>query len=240
MDPMDELEKLIERRNAGELTPEEFEKLKRELTRAAVPPTQTIEVNVKQKRSLGCFGIGCVSIIVVIGLLWFIGSMSSNTSTDDENVAGSSSSENSTSAKPVPHVIDSPEYLRQALVQELGADTNMDVPRAIKVELTSDKETFITLVMNDNFSNSMARGYAYQEIEKALTITRKSTFANDMTITFTTELTDKYGKSLGQVNVLTVWFDKVAFKSIVAENLVGEEMWSQAATSVFIHPALRD
>jgi hypothetical protein len=166
--------------------------------------------------------------------------MSGNTSTNDENVPAAGFSDNATSAKPAPHVIDSPEYLRQALVQQLGANTNMDVPRAIKVELTSDNETFITLVMNDNFSNSMARGYAFQEIEKVLTITRKSTFAKDMTITFTTELTDKYGKSLGQVNVLTVWFDKEAFKSIVTDNLVGEEMWSRAATSVFIHPALRD
>jgi hypothetical protein len=240
MDPMDELEKLIERRNSGEITTEEFEKLKSELTRAAVTPAQTIEVNVKQKRSLGCFGIGCVSIIVVVGLLWFIGRMTGSTSANNENVSGASSSDNSTSAKPVPHVIDSPEYLRQALVQELGAKTNMDVSRAFKVELTSDNETFITLVMNDNFSNSMARGYAYQEIAKALKITRKSTFAKDMTITFTTELMDKYGKSLGQVNVLTVWFDEQAFNSIVPDNLIGEEMWSNAATTVFVHPALQD
>ena len=100
MDPIDELEKLIERRNAGEITPDEFEKLKSELSLAAVPSTQTIEVNVKQKRSLGCFGIGCVSIIVVGGLLWFIGTMSGNTSANNENLSSANSSDNSTSVKP--------------------------------------------------------------------------------------------------------------------------------------------
>ncbi len=80
----------------------------------------------------------------------------------------------------------------------------------------------------------------FLEVAEAFVITQGSTFAKDMTITFTAELFDKYGTSMGQTNVLTVWFDEESFSKIVPDNLVGEERWTNAATSVFIHPALRD
>jgi len=76
MEHFDELEKLIERRNAGEITAEEFAARKLELSKAVKIPAQTIEVNVNQKRNLGCFGIGCLGLI----LIFAIGAIGSNLS----------------------------------------------------------------------------------------------------------------------------------------------------------------
>ena len=93
---MDELEKLIERRNAGELTTEEFQKLKSGLPRIGVSPPQTIEVNVKQKRNLGCFGIGGLGVIA----LFAIGAIGANVSGQSTDESELNSSANSQGAKP--------------------------------------------------------------------------------------------------------------------------------------------
>ncbi len=229
----DELEKLIALRDSGEISVEDFEILKGKLINPVPGESQTVSVEVKKKKSLGCFGIGCISIVVLFLALWVIGANSLNNSDpvpDD------------TSENTAPAVIDTPNALRDALIAKLGDKTNMDVSRNIQVELSGDNgdELFIQLVMTDNFSNEMARGSAFREVAEAFVITQGSTFAKDMTITFTAELFDKYGTSMGQTNVLTVWFNEESFSKIAPDNLVGEEMWTSAATTVFIHPALRD
>lgn len=236
----DELQKLIALRDAGEISAEEFEALKGKLINPGPAEPQTLNVEIKKKKSLGCFGIGCISIVVLLFIFGLIGANSSNNS--DSGADDTSSSSSSDGNDSAPAVADTPEALRAALVAELGDKTNMDVPRDVQVELSGDNgdELFIQLVMNDNFTNEMARGYAWQETAKALKLAQSSTFAKDMTITFTTELFDEYGESLGQTNVMTVWFDEEPFAKIVPDNLVGEEMWTGVATTVFVHPALQD
>jgi hypothetical protein len=237
MSTSDELQKLIALRDSGEISAEEFETLKGKLINPGPAEPQTLNVEVKKKKSLGCFGIGCISIVVLFLAAGIIGANSS----DETDFGDTSSSSTSDGGETTPAVTDTPAELHDALVAELGAKTNMDVPRDIRVELSGDNgdELFIQLVMDDNLTNKMARGSAWQDTAKVLKLAQSSTFAKDLTITFTTELFDEYGASLGQTNVLTFWFDQDAFSKIVPDNLVGEEMWTGAATSVFIHPVLQ-
>jgi hypothetical protein len=236
----DELEKLIALRNSGEISAEEFETLKRKLINPGTAETQTVNVEIKKKKSLGCFGVGCISIILLFLVFGIIGANSRNNA--DSASDGASSSATSEIENTAPAITDTPEELRAALIAELGDKTNMDVPRDLEVELSGENgdETFIQLVMNDGFSNQLARSSAFRDTAKAIAITQASTFAKDMTITFTTEMFDANGASLGQTNAITLWFDEEAFSKIVPDNLVGEEMWTGAATSVFIHPVLLD
>lgn len=142
---------------------------------------------------------------------------------------------------PINSVIDTTDKLQEAIVQKLGKETNRDgVLRNVVVELNGENnsELYITYAMDDNFTEKMTIGQGWSNVEDIITIARQSTFAKNITITGTMELLDKYGNSLGERNIFTPYFDDTSFASINTENLVGE-MYSDAATSVFIHPLYR-
>jgi|688.fasta_scaffold647107_1 hypothetical protein len=166
----------------------------------------------------------------------------SNALMPSENTDVSSTPSESTSQSETPEItadLNSIEGLTAAIRNQLGDETNMGVPRSLETEIV-DGDLYVRFALNENFTNNSMIGGAWGEVGEVVELVQLSGLSKNLTINGTLELIDANGNSLGQRNVFTANFldDKVPLLN--TENLIGRDLWENAASSFIYHPAIRD
>jgi hypothetical protein len=130
------------------------------------------------------------------------------------------------------------ELLTAALTDELGAETNRDLPRDVEVSLM-DGDLYVSFALDESFSSDATISRAWQETATVVKLVQRSGLSKNLTISGFLELVDNNGNSLGENVVFTANFldDKVPLLN--TENLDGRDMWESAASSFIYHPALK-
>jgi hypothetical protein len=131
------------------------------------------------------------------------------------------------------------ELLTAALTDELGAETNRDLPRDVEVSLM-DGDLYVSFALDESFSSDATIRGAWQETATVVKLVQRSGLSKNLTISGFLELVDNNGNSLGENVVFTANFldDKVPLLN--TENLDGRDMWESAASSFIYHPAIKD
>lgn len=131
------------------------------------------------------------------------------------------------------------EGLKAAISNQLGNETNMGVPRSVGAELV-DGDLYVQFALNENFTNNSMIGGAWREVGEVVELVQLSGLSENLTVNGTLELIDANGNSLGQRYVFTANFLDGKVPLLNTENLIGRELWENAATSFIYHPAIRD
>ena len=139
---------------------------------------------------------------------------------------------------PVPESFSTIEDLTAAITAEFGETTNMDLPRDFEISLAEDGWLNVAYVMDENLTAGLTRSSAWFDTEEIFLLARKADFVTSLTVTTRLPLVNNLGEELGPQDVFIVYFDEDVYSRINTDNLAGE-MYSDAATSVFIHPALQ-
>jgi hypothetical protein len=131
------------------------------------------------------------------------------------------------------------EGLTEAISSKLGESTNMDVPRNLDVSLY-EGDLYVAYALNENLTNNLMIIGAWGEVSDIVKLVQESGLSKNLTVNGTLALIDANGNELGQKSVFTANFldDKVPLLN--TENLLGREMWENAASSFIYHPAIRD
>lgn len=131
------------------------------------------------------------------------------------------------------------EGLKAAISSQLGEATNMDVPRNLDVTL-SDGDLYVMYALNENLTNNLMIGGAWGEVSDIVKLVQTSGLSENLTLNGTLALIDVNGNELGQQIVFTANFLDGKVPLLNTENLLGREMWENAASSFIYHPAIRD
>jgi hypothetical protein len=131
------------------------------------------------------------------------------------------------------------EGLKSAISDQLGEATNMDVPRNLDVSLY-EGDLYVMFALDENFTSNLMIGGAWNEVSDIVKLVQTSGLSENLTVNGTLALIDVNGNELGQQIVFTANFldDKVPLLN--TDNLLGREMWENAASSYIYHPAIRD
>lgn len=130
------------------------------------------------------------------------------------------------------------ELLTAALTDELGAETNRDVPRDVQVLLGEDGYLQVYFSLDEGFSSDATILRAWQETSVVVKLVQRSGLSENLTISGYLELFDTNGNSVGEYVVFNAsfWDDKVPLLN--TDNLEGRDMWESAATLFIYHPTL--
>jgi len=131
------------------------------------------------------------------------------------------------------------EGLKSAISSLLGEETNMDIPRNLDVTL-SEGDLYVMYALNENFTSDLMIGGAWSEVSDVVKLVQESGLSNNLTVNGTLALIDVNGNELGQQIVFTANFLDGKVPLLNTENLLGREMWENAASFYIYHPALRD
>ena len=131
------------------------------------------------------------------------------------------------------------EGLKSAISSLLGEETNMDIPRNLDVTL-SEGDLYVMYALNENFTSDLMIYGAWSEVSDVVKLVQESGLSNNLTVNGTLALIDVNGNELGQQIVFTANFLDGKVPLLNTENLLGREMWENAASFYIYHPALRD
>jgi hypothetical protein len=166
----------------------------------------------------------------------------SNALMPSENTDGTSpqsDSANQSESTEIAADLDSIEGLTAAISNQLGDETNMGVPRNLEAEIV-DGDLYVRFALNENFTNNSMIGGAWGEVADVVKLVQLSGLSKNLTVNGTLELIDENGNSLGQRNVFTANFLDEKVPLLNTENLIGRDLWENAASSFIYHPAIRD
>jgi hypothetical protein len=166
----------------------------------------------------------------------------SNALMPSENTDGISPQSESTNQSETTEIaadLDSIEGLTAAISNQLGDETNMGVPRNLEAEIV-DGDLYVRFALNENFTNNSMIGGAWGEVADVVKLVQLSGLSKNLTVNGTLELIDENGNSLGQRNVFTANFLDEKVPLLNTENLIGRDLWENAASSFIYHPAIRD
>jgi hypothetical protein len=166
----------------------------------------------------------------------------SNALMPSENTDGTSpqsDSANQSESTEIAADLDSIEGLTAAISNQLGDETNMGVPRNLEAEIV-DGDLYVRFALNENFTNNSMIGGAWGEVADVVKLVQLSGLSKNLTVNGTLELIDENGNSLGQRNVFTANFLDEKVPLLNTENLIGRDLWENAASSFLYHPAIRD
>jgi hypothetical protein len=150
------------------------------------------------------------------------------------------SSESSNEAAPeVEQDITTLEGLTAAISSQLGEVTNMDIPRNLDVTLY-EGDLYVAYALNENLTNNLMIVGAWGEVSDIVKLVQASGLSDNLTVNGTLALIDANGNELGQKSVFTANFLDGKVPLLNTDNLLGREMWENAASSYIYHPAIRD
>jgi hypothetical protein len=131
------------------------------------------------------------------------------------------------------------EGLKAAISSLLGEETNMGVPRNLDVSLY-EGDLYIAFALNENLTNDLLIVGAWSDVSDIVKLVQDSGLSSNLTVNGTLALIDANGNEVGQKSVFTANFldDKVPLLN--TDNLLGREMWENAASSFIYAPAIRD
>lgn len=132
--------------------------------------------------------------------------------------------------------------LRDFIVSKLEATTNRETPKVANPEsdiVLDGRDLYVMVGLSDNFSSdSIIRG-GWNDIDTIIRIAKGSGLVDNLTYNGTFSLQDKYGNPIGERAVMTVNFLEDSIPKINTDAFV-YSMYEDVASSVIIHPALRD
>jgi hypothetical protein len=173
----------------------------------------------------------------ILGLFLFIFVLSLFITSDEaeEPAADAQSNEE-------PIVVTDEDSLRTALIQEMGTDTNRDVQKfpdpANNISLEG-RSLYVTAALSDNFSSEGILASGWRDIDTTMKIAQDSGLVDNLTYNGTFSMQDEYGNPLGEEIVMEITFLDGAVTKINTDAFAFA-MYSDVATSIYIHPALQD
>jgi hypothetical protein len=149
-------------------------------------------------------------------------------------------SQTATESAPTPEQdVTTIEGLKAAIGSQLGEETNMKIPRNLDVTL-ADGDLYVMYALNENLTNNLMIVGAWGEVSDIVKLVQASGLSNNLTVNGTLALIDANGNELGQRIVFTANFEDEKVPLLNTDNLLGREMWENAASSYIYHPAIRD
>jgi hypothetical protein len=131
------------------------------------------------------------------------------------------------------------EGLTAAISEQLGTETNMGVPRSLDVSLY-EGDLYVTFALDENFGNNLMIVGAWGQVRDIVKLVQQSGISKNLTVNGTLELIDANGNSLGQQGVFTANLLDNKVPLLNTDNLVGRDLWENAASSFIYHPAIQD
>lgn len=125
------------------------------------------------------------------------------------------------------------EGLTEAIVGELGQDRSVDVS-------ISEELMYVSFALDENLTGNLTIGSAWQDVAKVVKLVQRSGLSDNLTISGSLELIDTNGNSLGQQVVFTASFLEDKVQLLNTDNLMGADLWENAASLFVYHPALKD
>ena len=166
-------------------------------------------------------------------------SLNGGDSSPEPTVTPESSESSNEAAPEVEQDITTLEGLTVAISSQLGEVTNMDIPRNLDVTLY-EGDLYVAYALNENLTNNLMIGYAWGEVSDIVKLVQASGLSDNLTVNGTLALIDANGNDLGQKSVFTANFLDGKVPLLNTDNLLGREMWENAASSYIYHPAIRD
>jgi hypothetical protein len=177
-----------------------------------------------------------------IGLFIIFGVSNALNGTDSEPVSTPTPETSETATEAAPEVeqdVTTLEGLTAAISSKLGQVTHMDVPRNLDVSLY-EGDLYVAYALNENLTNNLVIVGAWGEVSDIVKLVQASGLSNNLTVNGTLALIDANGNELGQKSVFTANFLDEKVPLLNTDNLLGREMWENAASSYIYHPAIRD
>lgn len=115
----------------------------------------------------------------------------------------------------------------------------MKIPRNLDVTI-ADGDLYVMYALNENLTNNLMIVGAWGEVSDIVKLVQASGLSNNLTVNGTLALIDANGNELGQRIVFTANFEDEKVPLLNTDNLLGREMWENAASSYIYHPAIRD
>jgi hypothetical protein len=131
------------------------------------------------------------------------------------------------------------EGLKFAIGSQLGELTNMDIPRNLDVTLY-EGDLYVMYALDENFTSNFMIVGAWDDVSDIVKLVQASGLSENLTVNGTLALIDENGNELGQQIVFTANFLDGKVPLLNTENLIGRDMWENAASFYIYHPALRD
>lgn len=175
---------------------------------------------------------------------------SSTTSPTETSAEDSASNSGATNDEEAPEVEPAPvepevpesfanvEELTSAIEAEFGLRTNMDLARDFEISVAEDGWLNVAYVMDENLTIGLTRTSAWFDTEDIFLLARKADFVKSLTVTAKLPLINNLGEELGPQDVFIAYFDEDVYSRINTDNIAGWK-YEDAASSVFIHPALQ-
>jgi len=131
------------------------------------------------------------------------------------------------------------EGLKFAIGSQLGELTNMDIPRNLDVTLY-EGDLYVMYALDENFTSNFMIVGAWDDVSDIVKLVQASGLSENLTVNGTLALIDENGNELGQQIVFTANFLDGKVPLLNTDNLIGRDMWENAASFYIYHPALRD
>ena len=180
--------------------------------------------------------------IIPIGLVLLLG-LSNSLNGGDSVPDPSAAPETSETATPENSEAESDlttlEGLTAAISSQLGEVTNMDVPRNLDVSLY-EGDLYVAFALNENVTNKLIIVGAWSEVSDIVKLVQESGISSNLTVNGTLALMDANGNDVGQNSVFTANFLDNKVPLLNTDNLLGTDMWENAASSFIYAPAIRD
>jgi hypothetical protein len=180
--------------------------------------------------------------VIPIGLVVLFGVSNSLNGGGSEPDSSATPETSQTATEPAPSVeqdLTTLEGLTAAISSLLGEETNMGVPRNLDVSLY-EGDLYVAFALNENFTNNLMIVGAWDDVSDIVKLVQDSGISSNLTVNGTLALIDANGNELGQKSVFTANFLDNKVPLLNTDNLLGREMWENAASSYIYAPAIRD